>query len=109
MAVLVIDLVLLVGLAAGMIHVRASFSKVFDDFETELPPLTQWLMSVPDWLIILGAALAAAAVGLKELLIRDARVNRRLNLAVLVGLLGLGALVVVALMLPLTKLITPLS
>ena len=108
-AVLVIDLTLLAGIAVGTIRARASFSKIFDDFEAELPLLTQLLMSVPGWLIILGAVLAAAIVGLKELAIRNAAVNLLLNLAVLVGLLGLAALLAVALFLPLVSLVQRLS
>ena len=109
MAVLVIDLVLLVGLALATIRLRPTFSKIFDDFETELPGMTRLLLSVPGWLILLGAVLGAAVIGLKELLIREARVNLMLNLAVLVGLLGLGAVAAVALMLPLVTLIKALS
>ena len=106
---LVINVVLLAGFALGAIRVRAALSKIYDDFETELPALTQWLMWVPDWLVFLGASLALVALVVKEALVRNARVNRRVNLAVLIGLLGLGAVVAVALLEPLTRLITPLS
>ena len=108
-AVMVIDLVLLAGLAVGTIYHRGRFTEVFDDFETELPGLTQALLSVPGWLIILGALVAGMAVGLKEALIPDARAKLLLNLAVLVGLLGLGVLLVLALVLPVVTLIEKLS
>lgn len=108
-AVMVTDLALLAGLALGTIRARAGFSKIFDDFEAELPAMTQWLMSAPGWLILLGALAAAAAMLLKERLVRDARVNLLVNLTVLVGVLALGAALALALLLPLMTLIEQLS
>lgn len=107
--ILVLNVVALAALALGMIYARSRLAEMFTEFGAELPTMTQLLMSVPTWALLLAFAAAAALLVLKENVVRKAPLRLTLNLLAALALLAFTALVVVALFLPLFTLIRQLS
>lgn len=107
--ILVIDLVGLALLALLAQHMLPGFLKIFEDFDAELPALTQCLLSVPrSWYVGAFAGIGVLLL-LKEIVIRNAGVKSVLNLLAGLALLAFAAVAVVALFLPLIALIEALS
>ena len=107
--ILVIDLVGLALLGLLAQHIIPDFLKIFEEFETELPVLTQWLVSVPPtWYVGTFAGIGVLLV-LKEIVIRNAVVKSTLNLVAGLALLAFAAVAVVGLFLPLISLVEALS
>ena len=107
--ILVIDLVglALLGLLARFTLPR--FMKILEEFEVELPVLTQWVLSVPPtWYVGAFAGIGVLLV-LKEIVIRNAAFKSGLNLLAGLALLAFAAVAVVALFLPLITLVEALS
>jgi len=107
--ILVIDLVGLALLALLAQHILPGFLKIFEEFDAELPPLTQWLLSVPPtWYVGAFAGIGVLLV-LKEIVIRSAGVKSTLNLVAMLAMLAFAAVAVVALFMPLVSLVEALS
>lgn len=103
-AKLILNLLVLAGVIFVMAFVRPTLIETFDEFETELPLLTEMMLSLNPWLV--AAVLIGVGVLLivKEILIRNPWVNTILNSIAFILILLLVALVLFSLFLPLTEL-----
>jgi hypothetical protein len=109
LTLLVVDVLLASLLALAVLRLPVEIRRIFTDFEIEVPILTRWFLFLPGYVYAAGLAVGCALLVAKELALRDGRANLLLNLLALVALLAFGALVVVALLLPLISLINKLS
>jgi len=109
MGFLAVDVVTLVLLGVCMTYARARCAATFEEFGVELPAMTRVVLSVPAGVVVLVLVGAGVLLLAKEGVIRKASVRLTLNLLAGLGLLGVGAVLVAALSLPLLALINSLS
>ena len=94
------------GLLTVVLRTRGQFDKIFADFKTELPLVTQVTRSAPfSWLVEVLFALNVA----KEFLPFSRRVKAVCSTLAILAVLALGALYLTGMFLPLSRLIEKLS
>ena len=98
------DMGLLVAVGYLTLYVQPNTLKVFADFDAELPAMTQLVISIPTVAYLAGLLAVAAVLVLKEILVRHAAVKLAANLVVGLAMLAFGALVFLALVVPLAAL-----
>jgi hypothetical protein len=106
---LVADLGLLAAVGYQTLYVRPSLMKIFEDFDSELPVMTVWAISIPG--VVYAAALVGVAALLifKEIIVEQPAVRLVANLVAGLLLLAFGALFYLALTVPLTSLLQQLG
>jgi hypothetical protein len=92
-------------LAGAMVFIRAKFVHIFEDFDTDLPALTELLVAIPNIVVIVLAMLAIGALIAKEVYVRKPVTNLVINLVTALAVSAGFAVMVLALWLPLVKLI----
>jgi len=102
---LMVDLVLLVMAGYLTTFVRPNFVKVLQDFDTELPVLTQWMISVPGMVFVGVFFGITALLVLKEIVVEQAAVKLGANLAAGLAVLAFAAIFYLSLFLPLSSLV----
>jgi hypothetical protein len=103
---LLVGAVLAVATLAGvMVFIRAKFVHIFEDFDTDLPVLTELLVAIPNIVVIVLAMLAIGALIAKEVYVRKPVTNLVINLVTALAVSAGFAVMVLALWLPLVKLI----
>jgi hypothetical protein len=92
-------------LAGAMVFIRTKFVHIFEDFDTDLPVLTELLVAIPNIVVIVLAMLAIGALIAKEVYVRKPVTNLVINLVTALAVSAGFAVMVLALWLPLVKLI----
>ncbi|MEX1016597.1 MAG: hypothetical protein WDZ31_07615 [Phycisphaeraceae bacterium] len=100
----VLVIVQLIAAFLAMVVFMPSFTAIFEDFDTELPLLTRWLISIPPWLTGTATIVLILLVIGKEFVIRDRRITLTINLVLLFVSFFWIPLIVFGLFLPLVTL-----
>ncbi|MEX0774718.1 MAG: hypothetical protein WD042_03270 [Phycisphaeraceae bacterium] len=109
MFLLVTTLGSLVVLGGVITLTRGRFAAIFEDFDTTLPLPTQWLMDMPLAIVLLVLSLLAAGLIAKEIWVRNTVATILLNILAQGMLIVFVVFYVLAMWLPLVKLITSLT
>ena len=92
-------------LAGAMVFIRTKFVHIFEDFDTDLSGLTGLLVAIPNIVVIVLAMLAIGALIAKEVYVRKPVTKIVVNLVTGLVVSAGSAVMVLALFLPLVKLI----
>lgn len=85
------------------------FTLIFEDFDMELPTLTQWVMQFPPLVYLLSCVITAALLIWKEFALRDKGMALIINVTAAGVAMVLWLLLQMAIMLPMEQLIFDVS
>jgi hypothetical protein len=103
---LVADLFLLLMWGLSAVYQRVTFDKIFGDLDVPLPTLTTMILSVPLAAVLGAVFILAAVLVTKEFVVRDVWVRRVWNIITGVVLIVMVVVHMLALLLPLTEVLS---
>ena len=106
---LLADMAVLASVGYLILFLRPNMMRILEDFDTQLPVMTQLVMSIPTAAYLAGLLIVAAALVTKEVLAAHPGVKLAANLVVGLFVLAIEALIYLALFLPIAELMQQLS
>ena len=106
---LLADMAVLAGVGYLILFLRPNMMRILEDFDAQLPTMTQLAMSVPTAGYLAGLLIVAAALVTKEVLAVHPAVKLAANLVAGLLALAIGAFIYLALSMPITQLMQQLS